>query len=138
MFKISSEQKSILISELEFKYVRSSGPGGQNVNKVSSAVLLRWNVADSKAFSEEMRGRLLLKLTLTKDNDFLVSADSYRDQKMNRDEAIVRLVTSIEKALYKPKKRISTQPTRSSKRRRVDDKKKRGKIKSLRRGSYDE
>lgn len=137
MFKLTPLQKSQILSEVEFKYVRSSGPGGQNVNKVSSAAQLRWNVELSSALMPMHQEKLLKKLSLTNENELLVTADVHRDQKMNREECIRKLFAIIEKALFVPKARKATKPTYSSQKRRVDAKKKRGEIKSMRRKNFD-
>jgi ribosome-associated protein len=120
--------------ELIFNFVRASGPGGQNVNKVASAVQLRFNVRTSSALDDEVKGRLykLAGSKLNQDGELVIEAKRYRAQELNRSDAEQRLVTLIQKALIKPKKRRPTQPTRASKIRRVESKKIKGKIKALR------
>lgn len=121
--------------ELDFSYARSRGPGGQNVNKTNSAAVLRWNLLASEAFTVEQKERIFKKLEnrLTKDGDLVIRSDEFRDQDRNRSECIRRLGEVLERALFVPKKRIATKPSRSSQRKRVEAKKSHGEIKSLRR-----
>jgi ribosome-associated protein len=125
---------SILIDEreIEERFIRASGPGGQNVNKVASAVQLRFDAARSKGLSDAVRIRLL-KLAgarATKDGVVLIEASRFRDQARNRDDARARLVALIEKAATPPKKRIATKTPRSQKRKRLNDKARRGEVKA--------
>ncbi|MBP8791844.1 MAG: aminoacyl-tRNA hydrolase [Lutibacter sp.] len=126
--------KEIIIKELQFKAVRSSGAGGQHVNKVSSKVELIFDVGNSHAFSSEEMELVLLKLSskLTKENVLLLNCDESRSQHKNKDLVITRFLTIIEKALYKPKKRKATKPTKSSIQKRIDKKKNTGLKKALR------
>jgi ribosome-associated protein len=120
--------------ELEFTFIRSPGPGGQNVNKVSSAVQLRFALRASAAFPHAMKQRAI-KLAgsrMTKDGDIILTASSFRTQKQNREDAVARLVSLLQAAAVPPKQRRKTRPTLASKRRRLEAKSKRGKIKSLR------
>ena len=123
---------------LEERFVHSSGPGGQNVNKVSTAVELRFNVALAP-LSESVKGRLarLAGRRLTADGTLILQADQFRTQEMNRSDARKRLKDLITQALIAPKPRIKTKPTRSSKERRLKAKEARGGVKKLRQGKPD-
>jgi ribosome-associated protein len=109
-------QLVIAPSEFEFTFVRSSGPGGQNVNKVNSKAVLRWNLMGSQSISEEIRQRLKEKLStkLTEDGDLLVTSDRFRDQGRNREDAIEKFHELISQALHVPKKRKKTKQSYSS------------------------
>lgn len=120
--------------ELSFEFVRASGPGGQNVNKVSTAVQMRFDAAASPSLPDEVRARLL-KLAGRRATDagvIIIDARRYRTQERNRQDAIDRLVALIRRASERPKPRRRTRPTASSRRRRVDDKKRRGAVKQQR------
>ena len=117
--------------ELVESFVLASGPGGQNVNKVSSAVQLRFDVAHSPSLGDELRARLstLAGQRLTKDGVIVISARSHRSQERNRADARARLVELIRRAATPPKPRRPTKPTRASKERRLDSKIRRAKLK---------
>ena len=118
-------------SELSFEFVRASGPGGQNVNKVATAVQLRFDAAASPALPESVRQRLLRLAgrRATDEGVIVIDARRHRTQERNRQDAVERLVELIRAAAARPKKRRPTRPTAASRRRRVDDKKKRGAVK---------
>jgi ribosome-associated protein len=121
-------------SEIELSYVRSSGPGGQNVNKVSSKCQLRWNAVRSPSVPAFHRERLLERLRprLTREGDVLLSSDTYRDQGRNREECLEKLRALLIAALHVPKARKETEPTRSSQRKRVNSKRKQSEKKGRR------
>ena len=125
---------SLAAEELEEKFIRASGPGGQNVNKVSSAVELRFDVANSPSLPGYVKANLARQAAhlMTQDGVLVMHVQSHRTQMRNREEAIERLVALILKATYRPKKRIATKPTRASKQRRMDNKSKRGALKKMR------
>jgi ribosome-associated protein len=127
---------TIPAAELSVAFARSGGPGGQNVNKVSSKVDLRWNPRTSAAVSEADRAWLLTRLgnRLTADGTLIVISTLTRDQLQNRDDAEQKMVALIRTALARPKVRRPTKPTRGSKERRISEKKRRGDVKRGRQG----
>jgi ribosome-associated protein len=126
---------SIDEAELTEQFIRASGPGGQNVNKVASAVELRFDVHASPNLPSAVKARLgrLAGSRMTKDGVLVIRADRFRNQEQNRSDARDRLVDLIIEATKVPKKRIKTRPTLASKERRLEGKAKRGRTKSLRR-----
>ncbi len=115
----------IPLSELEFAFARSSGPGGQNVNKVSSKAQLRWRPGESASIPEELRFRVLTKLEpkLTVDGDLLVISQKYRDQPRNKEDCLEKLRAIVIASLVVPKVRKKLKPSRAAKARRLKDKK---------------
>jgi len=114
--------------------VRGSGPGGQNVNKVASAVQLRFDLINSLSLSDPVKRRVsaLAGSRLTKDGVIVITSNSHRDQPLNRAEALARLVALIKECAYPPKPRIATRPTLASKKRRLEGKSKRSEVKQMR------
>ena len=122
--------------ELEEEFIRSSGPGGQNVNKVASAVQLRFNARNSPNLPHAVKTRLeaLAGQRLTKDGVIIIEASRFRSQVRNRADALERLIELIRQAAIQPIKRRATKPTYGSKQRRLEGKKKRSGTKALRSG----
>jgi ribosome-associated protein len=120
---------SIAESELEESFIRSSGPGGQNVNKVASAVQLRFDVRQSPSLSEAVRAALLKASGVTLDGVLVITAQRFREQERNRADARARLAELIRRAATPPKPRRPTKVPRASKRKRLEGKKHRAEIK---------
>ena len=126
-------------SEIEESFIRASGPGGQNVNKVSSAVQIRFDPSGSRSLPEDVRERLakLAGRRLTGDGVLVIIAQRYRTQERNRQDALDRLIALIRRAAVPPVPRRPTKPSRAAKERRLQAKAKRSAIKELRRGEPD-
>jgi ribosome-associated protein len=125
--------------ELQFEFIRASGPGGQNVNKVATAVQLRFDLRAS-SMPEDVKSRLIriAGKRITNEGILVIEARRFRTQEQNRDDAIQRFVELVRKAALKPKPRRKTKPTQASKEARLKAKKRRGEIKKVRQGkSYE-
>jgi len=122
-------------NEIHQEFVQSSGPGGQNVNKVATAVQLRFDVANSTSLPDEVRERLLslTRRRITKEGVLVIDARRFRTQGANRQDAMERLVGLIRKAAQRPRIRRKTRPTLGSKMRRLETKRRRAQTKRLRR-----
>lgn len=129
------QRLSIPVSELRMRYVRSSGPGGQNVNKVNSKAILKWNVLRSSSLSEFQSQRILtvLKNKLNAEGVLVISSDRFRDQPRNRQDCIDKFIALIQKALARPKARKKTKKSKSADRKRLEQKKARSELKKSRR-----
>lgn len=121
-----------LTSEISYRAVRGSGPGGQHVNKTSTKVELRWSLLETTAFTEQQKVRLSAKLEsrLTTEGELILTDHSTRSQSRNREVVTKRLYALLEEALQKEKPRKKTKPTNAAKRKRLDAKKRRGEVKS--------
>ena len=127
------DKNRVCPDEIEFRAIRASGPGGQNVNKVSSAIQLRFDIRAS-SLPEPLKNRLLRfrDRRINQDGVIVIKAQRFRDQDKNRKDALERLAALFEKAGTRARKRVPTKPTQASRRKRLDSKKRRGQIKTLR------
>ena len=130
---------SIPDDELVERFIRASGPGGQNVNKVASAVELRFDAAQSPSLPEDLRARLLARRDrrITGEGVVVIAAQRFRTQERNREDARERLAALIQAAMHVPKKRVATKPSRAAKERRLGAKRERSTIKSGRGSRWD-
>jgi ribosome-associated protein len=138
MIRITN-QISIDESELQESFIRASGPGGQHVNKTETAVQLRFDVRGSPSLPNDVALRLM-KLAgnrMNQDGVLVITAQSERSQKRNREEALARLIDLIRRAAVRPVKRKPTKPTKASREKRLEKKKQRSSIKSMRRAPLD-
>jgi len=127
-------------SEIQIEFTRASGPGGQNVNKVATAARLRFDVRHSPSLPDDVRQRLirLAGQRVTADGVLVIEARRFRTQERNRQDALDRLAALIRQAAAKPKRRRKTQPTLASRQRRLENKRRRGQIKRLRRSASED
>ncbi len=132
--RLSETQKDQILNELKISSIRSSGPGGQNVNKVNTKIELRFNLNDTAVFSESQKERLDIKLKnrINSDGVIVLFESSERSQLKNKQQAFVKLIDLIEKALTPVKRRVKTKPTISSKLKRLEKKKQQSTKKQLR------
>jgi ribosome-associated protein len=132
---VINERYTIPEAELSFSFARSGGPGGQNVNKVSSKALLRWSLGSNAELPEEVKTRLrgLERRRITNEGDLIITSQTYRDQARNMQDCLDRLREIVLRALHVPRPRKPTRPTRGSKKRRLAEKRHRSGVKEGRR-----
>ncbi len=132
---VISARVRIVAGELEWSFARSSGPGGQNVNKVNSKAVLRWRAVDSPSLPDDVRQRFLVRFQskLTEDGDIVIASDEYRDQPKNIAASQDKLREMIQQVLVAPRKRKATKPSLGSKRRRLEGKQRQSEKKEGRR-----
>ena len=137
---VVNNRLKIPLREFQFTFARSSGPGGQNVNKLNTKALLRWPVLKSPSLPEAIRRRLLAKAgrRVTSDGDLLIVSQRFRDAGRNVADCLEKLRNLLAEAAIAPKRRRPTKPTRSSIRRRLDQKRRRSQKKRQRRPNLDE
>jgi ribosome-associated protein len=139
MFAITP-RLSIPDRELHWTFVRSSGPGGQNVNKVASKAVLRWNLAANQTLSEDLKARLRIQQRnrITGDGDLVIASQRYRDQERNKEDAFEKLRNMILQASVIPRARRVSRPTRAARERRLETKRRRGEVKRARRPAFED
>jgi ribosome-associated protein len=139
MFAITP-RLSIPDGELHWTFVRSSGPGGQNVNKVASKAVLRWNLAANQTLSEDLKARLRIQQRnrITGDGDLVIASQRYRDQERNKEDAFEKLRNMILQASVIPRARRVSRPTRAARERRLETKRRRGEVKRARRPAFED
>jgi ribosome-associated protein len=128
-----SDRLCIPEDEFTWTFVRSGGPGGQNVNKVASKAVLRWNVVASPSLPDDIKARLQQQRRITGDGDLLLTSQRYRDQERNRLDCLEKLAEMLRAAAVAPKTRRKTKPSRGAHERRLAAKKKRSALKAGRR-----
>ncbi len=135
MIRIENKIIYIPITEIQVSFARSSGAGGQNVNKTSTKVIIHWSIKNSHVLDAEQKSRVRMKLInkINNHDEIVIMAEEERSQPKNRALAVARLQDLVNRALYIPKKRCPTRPTLASKERRIEAKKIRSKIKKGRR-----
>ena len=122
---VVNDRIRVPLDEFEWSYARSGGPGGQNVNKVESKALLRWNVTTSESLPPDVKARFLTKNRnrLTGEGEFVLTSQRFRDQERNRQDCLDKLISLLQTAATPPVPRVATKPTKASKRRRLGEKK---------------
>lgn len=136
---IVTDNLKIPLAEFTYQFSRSSGPGGQNVNKVNTKVLLRWEVTKSESLPEAVRQRFIARYgnRINAEGQFLLTSTRYRDQKRNIEDCLEKLADMLREVAKPPRARRKTKPTRGSKERRLKEKKQRSDRKDGRRGNWD-
>jgi len=126
--------------EFVWSFARSGGPGGQNVNKVASKAVLRWNVVASPSLPVDVKARFVAQQRnrITSDGELVITSQRYRDQERNRQDCVEKVLVMVQQAMAAPKARRATKPTAGAKRRRLDEKKRRSAVKRARGGIRDD
>ena len=136
---VINDKVQVPLNELVYTASRASGPGGQHVNTTDSRIQVRWNVRESAALTEAERARICKKLAsrLTESGDLILASDTHRSQRRNREEVTERLAVMLREALIPPKPRKKTKPTRASREKRLDEKRKKARTKQDRGKKFD-